>query len=360
MQDGATYELPPEAKASLAAIRAELNAESEVPSSTSSVSKSTSSFSSSSSSATSEDVNIHGENDVCVLTVYYFGTPSEPGSCPSPAFSPTDTATTTSAGDDKEAIRSTAASEDCSGHRCPNSSTNASSGDDRNNNSRSTGHEHEDYDNDGSNNRGAEPNQTPSTTPPPTPTAGDEKPAVRSPKRVLTVGDKLSAEPLFSSTDMSALWTSANGSIMFARQNAKSLDESGHEIFGGFQSSVLVASNVGRFERVLRSRETLRTEMQEGGSPARTIKKRGVWGWVPFRSQHEKDVERARGRVGEVETTLSDRACVVSHMSRGFGVEALYDRAAVELLHTCPTDHDLDPLDCRSDIPRSRSYRLLL
>ena len=125
VQDGATYELPPEAKASLAAIRAELNAESEVPSSTSSVSKSTSSFSSSSSSATSEDVNIHGENDVCVLTVYYFGTPSEPGSCPSPAFSPTDTATTTSAGDDKEAIRSTAASEDCSGHRCPNSSTNA-------------------------------------------------------------------------------------------------------------------------------------------------------------------------------------------------------------------------------------------
>ena len=132
---------------------------------------------------------------------------------------------------------------------------------------------------------------------------------------MLTVGDKLSAEPLLSSTDTSASWTSANVSIMFAKQNAKSSNVSGREISGGFQSSVLVASNVGRFERVLRTRETLRTELQEGGSP-HTIKKRGVWGWVPFRSRHEKDVERARGRVGEVEMTLSDRVCVVSHEPR--------------------------------------------
>ena len=157
-------------------------------------------------------------------------------------------------------MRATAASEDCNGHTCSSTSTNARSGGDRSNDSRSTGHEYDHDSNDGSNNRDDEPRQTPSTTPPPTPTAGDEKPSVRSPKRVLTVGDKLSAEPLLSSTDTSALWTSANGSIMFAKQNDKSSDVSRHENSGGFQSSVLVASDVGRFERVLRNRETLQTE----------------------------------------------------------------------------------------------------
>ena len=199
-----------------------------------------------------------------MLTAYYFGTPGEPGSCPSPAPSPADNATSTSAGDDEEAIRATTASENSSGDTCPSTSTNARSGGDRNNDSRSTGHEYDHDSNDGSNNRGEEPSQTPSTTPPPTPTAGDEKNSVRSPKSVLTVVDKLSAEPLLSLTDTSALWTSANGSIMFAKQNAKSSDVSSHENFRGFQLSVLVASNVGRFERVLRAREALQTEMQEG------------------------------------------------------------------------------------------------
>ena len=146
---------------------------------------------------------------------------------------------------------------------------------------------------------------------------------------------------------------------MFAKQNAKSSDVSSHANFRGFQLSVLVASIVGRFERVLRARETLQAEKQDGGSP-HTIKRRGVWGWVPFRSRHERDVERARDRVGEVEMTISDRACVVSHTRRGFGVEALYYRGTVELLHTRPIDYDLDHLDCRSDRLRSRSSRLPL
>ena len=172
-------------------------------------------------------------------------------------------------------------------------------------------HEDEHGDNDASNNGGSEPGQTTPTTAPRNPTAGDVNPSVSSPKSFLDVGDRL-AEPLVSPTGKSAIIANKIGSIIFGKESPKPSDVSGHDPYAGLRFFVLVAAHTGRLQRVLRARQTLLEEMQEGGFAVRQSR-RSAWGWVPFRSRHQEDVEKARENLGEVEMTLSYRACVVSH-----------------------------------------------
>ena len=172
-------------------------------------------------------------------------------------------------------------------------------------------HEHEYGDNDRSNDGGSAPDQTTPTTAPRSPTAGDGNLSVSSPKSFLAVGDRLT-EPLVSPTGKSAVIAHKTGSIIFGKESTKPSDGSGHDPYAGLRFFVLVAAHTARLQRVLRARQTLLEEMEEGGFAARQSRK-SAWGWVPFRSRHQQDVERARENLGEVEMTLSDRACVVSN-----------------------------------------------
>lgn len=132
-------------------------------------------------------------------------------------------------------------------------------------------------------------------------------------KRALTVNGTLSG-PLVSPNAQTALWATEIGSIAFVEETAPPPDASGQSNTGSVRSTILVAPHVGSVKRVIRARESVLTEMREGvfGSRESSGNRRGVWEWVPFRTQHQKDVERARGHMGEVDMTLTDRACVVS------------------------------------------------
>lgn len=93
----------------------------------------------------------------------------------------------------------------------------------------------------------------------------------------------------------------------------------GVQKLGRVPSSILIAADGARLKRVLRAREVMAKEELEGFPAHKGTGKVSVWGWVRFRSRLQKDVQRARGRAGEVEVTLSDRRCVVSrwHYSSG-------------------------------------------
>ena len=305
----------------MVAARAKVKAESEAPSSTFSPSLASTAFG---SSFTPDVVDSDVEGDVCAVTPF-FGTLGALGYCPSPTCIPADiTTTATTAGRDEKQIHVATAGTDGSGDTNISASTSSVSEDDRNSSTRNVEQERQHDGNavDGSNNRGAEPNQTASTNEPPTPpTDGNANLSVWTPKRVLAVGDKLTAEPLLASTGTSAVWATKRGDIVFVKEAAKSSDASGQETSGGLRSSVLVAADIGKLKRVVRARQALLREVQEGDLPAQeSRRRRSAWGWVPFRSRHENDVERAREHLGEVEMTLSDRGCVVSC---GFGASGV-------------------------------------
>ena len=158
----------------------------------------------------------------------------------------------------------------------------------------------------------AQPEQRGSTNEPPTPAAGDLNPSVWSPKHVFAAGDILTDEPLVASTGTSAVWATKRGDIVFAKETAKASDVSGQETSGGLHTSVLVAADIGKLKRVVRARQVLLKELQDGDSPTHESGRRSAWGWVPFRSRHQKDVDRAREHLGKVEMSLSDKGCVVS------------------------------------------------
>ncbi|CAN0071047.1 unnamed protein product [Laminaria digitata] len=140
--------------------------------------------------------------------------------------------------------------------------------------------------------------------------AESSNPSVSSQKSFIAVGETL-PETLASSTGKSALWIAEHGSIIFAKETAEPSDASGHESTGGIHASVFISADNGQLERVLRARtvvvEEIREEIFEGH---KSTKRRSAWGWVPFRSRLEKDVERAREHLGEVEATLTNRGCV--------------------------------------------------
>ena len=263
------------------------------------------------SSSTLEVGDNDGEGDVCLLTPY-FDTLDQAGSCPNPAFNPAKNASAASHGADEAADHANAKA-DCNGNTSDRNNTKPHR--DSKNDSHKKDQEHERGHGDGtSSNGGDKTDQTASTTahPPPSPTTSHPKPSVSTPRRVLTVGDKLKG-PLMSSTGMSAIWTEKHGSIVFGKIASTSPNASGEQKLGSVLSTILILSDAGRLNRVLRAREALSKEMREGSAP--TDESRRVpwgWGWVPCRSQLHKDVERARGRMGEVEMTLTDRAGVVS------------------------------------------------
>ena len=310
--------LSPELNASLAAIHAKVLAESDVPSSTFSSSDSSTSPPSS-SLATPEVSDNDGESDVCLLTPYY-DTLDRPESCPNPAFGPSSTATTTSLGADEAADQANDNS-DCNDNIGDSADSNGGTSTcttargEGDNESKTTQQEHEyDHGDDAgsSHNSEAKLDQKASTTPPDpyTRTIIDVGPSVSSPKRVLKVGETLSG-PLVSSTGKSAIWADVQGSIAFGEITAESSTESDLQNLVRGRPSILVASQSGPLKRVIQARAALIKEGLEGEVVAHESRT-WCWGWGPCRSRLHDDVETARGRVGELEMTLTNRAGVVS------------------------------------------------
>lgn len=159
----------------------------------------------------------------------------------------------------------------------------------------------------------AEPDPKTSTNEAPTPTPDDGNPAERSPKTVLNVRETLIDEPLKASTSMSAVWTTKPGDVVHTEETDELSGISDQDTSGGLRTSLLVAADKGKFKRVVRARQVLLEEEKKGDLPTTENRRRSVWGWVPLRSRHQKDVEIVREHLGEVEMTLTDRACVVSH-----------------------------------------------
>ena len=56
-------------------------------------------------------------------------------------------------------------------------------------------------------------------------------------------------------------------------------------------------------------------EKRKGSVPESEKGTWGAGGWLPWRRQHLKDIDRARGRLGQLEMTLDDRGGLVSHDS---------------------------------------------
>lgn len=120
-----------------------------------------------------------------------------------------------------------------------------------------------------------------------------------------------------SSNGESAVRPSEHGSIFFAKKpsNAEASAVSGKEKPGSIRPSVMVAADAGRLKRVLEARAEVRNYQRKGTLPATQAKVTKIAsGWVPLmHTRHQKLVETAREHLGEVEMTLDERACVVSH-----------------------------------------------
>ena len=114
-------------------------------------------------------------------------------------------------------------------------------------------------------------------------------------------------------TGKSMIWPAGNGSIIFGKVSRMPSVIAPSEERGRVHSTVLLASNAGKRNRVLRAREALKKEMMEGTFTVRAKKVKGAWGWLPWRRRHRQDVDRARANLGIVEVSIDDRARVVSH-----------------------------------------------
>ena len=106
------------------------------------------------------------------------------------------------------------------------------------------------------------------------------------------------------------LWPGADGSIMFRKEMDVALNVSE----GSTQtiSTVMVAPDAGLLKRVLQARMAWWEEKRKGGVPENEKGTWGAWVWLPWRRQDLKDVDRARGRLGQLEMTLDDRGGLVS------------------------------------------------
>ena len=120
-------------------------------------------------------------------------------------------------------------------------------------------------------------------------------------------------EPALSLSGKSMLWPGADGSIMFRKEMDAAINVSE----GSTQtvSTVMVAPDAGLLKRVLLARMALWEEKRKGSVPGSEKGTWGAGGWLPWRRQHLKDIDRARGRLGQLEMTLDDRGGLVSHDS---------------------------------------------
>lgn len=134
------------------------------------------------------------------------------------------------------------------------------------------------------------------------------------PKAALEVHVQLRGE-LKSRTGESMIWPAPDGSVIFAKVSRMSSSRAPGEELRRVHSTALVASNAGRRKRVLRARDVLKKEMEEGTFTVRAKKAKGGCGWLPWLRRHRQDVERARSKLGIVEITLDERARLVSRYS---------------------------------------------
>ena len=137
----------------------------------------------------------------------------------------------------------------------------------------------------------------------------------------LKVGDVLRGE-LKSASGKSAIWPAGDGAVVIGRgpEGSPSPDDLSSRASPSKWSKVatLLKPNYGKVREALRLRGKVTKEAEEqvegvsqaGGGGGTGKGRRAVFGWR--RRVEREELERARQKLGEVDVTIDDRACLVS------------------------------------------------